>query len=602
MYIARYRDAAMHGNIALGHVPHLFGFHTPVKAICQCGQGHVSFRGSLPVQIPGLFQLHPDAATRGCSTGVCAGLIYNARVFQRTCIVQRTHNAHRALVCKRDACGNNQRSACRHAQYVVCRVCKVPVKLHVAVHTALAALIHHALPRAVCFTGLVANGSGPHHGACAGNRKAAAGAGIAGANARAVLTARGSHLAARDHHTATRAIVSAANARTGADASHSARGIHHAARNLYAAAGAIGSAANARAAIDVVATRGCHFAARDRHFAACAKLSAANARAGISTVAGRSAAGGIYHAAGNFYGSARLGGFAARAAANARAALSARGSHFAAMDGDASRGAAGAGIPGIFSQGRVIPADARAVAFFPGRGRKAAHFAFLCALRIHGEAVAFAHFNAAVHGEGCAVCQNQVHIACHLHTVFNGNRAICHIPCLTARRAPYGVALLHRGRVFLRVHLAVFAQILRAVCKRRRHPHQRRKCHKRCAHRLFAPYRSHTPHASFSAGPCSKHPSSALAQEGTRGFFCGVPAAQRTAGVMMLFLLYHNAAAFFYCPFWGAKRAYAARPFCPARRAKRKKRRIIIVFLHFRIVRIFSRTRTVVFAVCFVRA
>ena len=113
---------------------------------------------------------------------------------------------------------------------------------------------------------------------------------------------------------------------------------------------------------------------------------------------------------------------------------------------------------------------------------------------------------------------------------------------------------------------------------------------------------SHTPHASFSAGPCSKHPSSALAQEGTRGFFCGVPAAQRTAGVMMLFLLYHNAAAFFYCPFWGAKRAYAARPFCPARRAKRKKRRIIIVFLHFRIVRIFSRTRTVVFAVCFVRA
>ena len=581
MHAARHLHAAGYGDISLGHIPHLVNFCAPFKAVRLHGQGRVGFLASIFIQIQDVtFRVHPGAVSRGIIACIRAHLTYKAVILQRAIVCKgpALKDVQRALVCKGDARGDGKRADGRHVQRAARRVFKVPAKFYPAVHAARAALVHYALP--VCFARLVANGCGPHHGAGAGNRKAAACIfAIAAADACAsqgAAAARGRHFAARDGYGAAFRMISAADAgaapiRAAALGRHlaardgygaaaaiiaaadacaaigvvAALGRHHAARDIHRAAAATHAAADARAAVVAAAARGLHHAARDRHRAAVAAvIAAADARAGISS---HRAARGRHHTACDPHRAAAAAADA-RAAADAGCRPGARGRYFAAMDGDAAGRAAGRCIAVAIVILAVVPADASAVARGRGRGLKAAHFAFLCALRIHRKAVAFAHFDAAVHGEFCAVFQNQVHAARHGNAVFNGNRATCHIPCLIARRAPFGVALLHLGRVFLRIRLAVFAQIRHIVVRKRRgQPHQRRKQRQRRARRPFGPCRFH-PDACLL---CRRRPRATAAllrpkaEEGRRGpLLVWVPAA---AGTSCYFLYYTTKPAA--CPY-----------------------------------------------------
>ena len=82
-------------------------------------------------------------------------------------------------------------------------------------------------------------------------------------------------------------------------------------------------------------------------------------------------------------------------------------------------------------------------------------------LGINGKTVALCHIDAAVGGQACAICQNQMNLAADSDAVVDGHIAVDHIPAVT----PCGRTTFHHSDIICCLFTAVFVQIGNAVLR-----------------------------------------------------------------------------------------------------------------------------------------
>ena len=82
-------------------------------------------------------------------------------------------------------------------------------------------------------------------------------------------------------------------------------------------------------------------------------------------------------------------------------------------------------------------------------------------LGINGKTVALFHIDAAVGGQACAICQNQMNLAADGDAVADGHSAVDYIPADT----PCGHAAVHHSDIICCLFTAVFVQIGNAVLR-----------------------------------------------------------------------------------------------------------------------------------------
>ena len=82
-------------------------------------------------------------------------------------------------------------------------------------------------------------------------------------------------------------------------------------------------------------------------------------------------------------------------------------------------------------------------------------------LGINGKTVALCHIDAAVDGQACVICQNQMNLAADGDAVVDGHIAVDHIPAAI----PCGRAAVHHNDILCCLFTAVFVQIGNAVLR-----------------------------------------------------------------------------------------------------------------------------------------
>ena len=82
-------------------------------------------------------------------------------------------------------------------------------------------------------------------------------------------------------------------------------------------------------------------------------------------------------------------------------------------------------------------------------------------LGINGKTVALCHIDAAVGGQACVICQNQMNLAADSDAVVDGHIAVDHIPAVT----PCGRTTFHHSDIICCLFTAVFVQIGNAVLR-----------------------------------------------------------------------------------------------------------------------------------------
>ena len=86
---------------------------------------------------------------------------------------------------------------------------------------------------------------------------------------------------------------------------------------------------------------------------------------------------------------------------------------------------------------------------------------FLDRLGINSKTVVLCHIDAAVGGQACAICQNQMNLAADSDAVVDGHIAVDHIPAVT----PCGRTTFHHSDIICCLFTAVFVQIGNAVLR-----------------------------------------------------------------------------------------------------------------------------------------
>ena len=86
---------------------------------------------------------------------------------------------------------------------------------------------------------------------------------------------------------------------------------------------------------------------------------------------------------------------------------------------------------------------------------------FAVGLGINGKTVALFHIDAALGGQACAVCQNQVNLAADGDAAADGHNAVDYIPAAI----PCGCAAFHHSDIICCLFTAVFVQIGNAVLR-----------------------------------------------------------------------------------------------------------------------------------------
>ena len=82
-------------------------------------------------------------------------------------------------------------------------------------------------------------------------------------------------------------------------------------------------------------------------------------------------------------------------------------------------------------------------------------------LGINGKTVALCHIDAAVDGQACVICQNQMNPAADGDAVVDGHSAVDYIPAAI----PCGHAAFHHSDIICCLFIAVFVQIGNAVLR-----------------------------------------------------------------------------------------------------------------------------------------
>ena len=82
-------------------------------------------------------------------------------------------------------------------------------------------------------------------------------------------------------------------------------------------------------------------------------------------------------------------------------------------------------------------------------------------LGINGKTVALCHIDAAVGGQACAICQNQMNLAADGDAAADGHSAVDYIPAVI----PCGCAAFHHSDIICCLFTAVFVQIGNAVLR-----------------------------------------------------------------------------------------------------------------------------------------
>ena len=83
-------------------------------------------------------------------------------------------------------------------------------------------------------------------------------------------------------------------------------------------------------------------------------------------------------------------------------------------------------------------------------------------LGINGKTVALCHIDAAVGGQACVICQNQMNLAADGDPAVDGHRAVDHIPAI----APFFRRAINDSHIVGCLFIAVFVQIGNAVRRR----------------------------------------------------------------------------------------------------------------------------------------
>ena len=86
---------------------------------------------------------------------------------------------------------------------------------------------------------------------------------------------------------------------------------------------------------------------------------------------------------------------------------------------------------------------------------------FLVGLGINSKTVALCHIDAAVDGQACAICQNQMNLAADGDAAADGHNAVDYIPAAI----PCGCAAFHHSDIICCLFTAVFVQIGNAVLR-----------------------------------------------------------------------------------------------------------------------------------------
>ena len=123
----------------------------------------------------------------------------------------------------------------------------------------------------------------------------------------------------------------------------------------------------------------------------------------------------------------------------------------AAMDGDVAAGTTISVTISAADSGSITSA---------GCGQRS--HVFPDRLGINGKTVALCHIDAAVDGQACVICQNQMNLAADGDAVVDGHIAVDHIPAVT----PCGCATFHHSDIICCPFIAVFVQIGNAVRRR----------------------------------------------------------------------------------------------------------------------------------------
>ena len=194
------------------------------------------------------------------------------------------------------------------------------------------------------------------------------------------------------------------------------------------------------------ADSGCIFSTACGDIAAVDGDCAARTTISAADSGSRTSAGCLHCAVVDGDGAARSIKSGAASAADARAAVATVCGHFAAVDGDCA-----CSLPVSAADARI---PAAAVCGQPSR-------VFPDRLGINGKTVALCHIDAAVGGQACAICQNQMNLAADSDAVVDGHIAVDHIPAVT----PCGRTTFHHSDIICCLFTAVFVQIGNAVLR-----------------------------------------------------------------------------------------------------------------------------------------